>query len=250
MKERIIKELKEIEKENDIKILYSCEAGSRSWGFDHPNSDYDVRFIYKRNKLSDYLRLEDKKDTIDKAIEGVDFFGWDIKKALDLHLKSNPELREWLVMKDIYIPLDSKYFGGLPEFDTSVLKRHYTNIVNIDLHKKHRGKDERKLKRRLYDIRCILTWKVLDKGLEPKIKVVDLMDQIDLDYETKKNIIQIINDHRNQNEKIKKDNLAFIDKWIDESFNLMVQENKKLINKDKDKEIYDKRFYDIVTENI
>ena len=46
MKSRIERELKEIEKNNTVKIIYACESGSRAWGFPSANSDYDVRFIY------------------------------------------------------------------------------------------------------------------------------------------------------------------------------------------------------------
>lgn len=45
MKETILKELRKIEKENNVKILMAIESGSRAWGFTSPDSDYDVRFI-------------------------------------------------------------------------------------------------------------------------------------------------------------------------------------------------------------
>jgi predicted nucleotidyltransferase len=46
MKSRIVKELNEIEKNYDVKVIYACESGSRAWGFASEDSDYDVRFIY------------------------------------------------------------------------------------------------------------------------------------------------------------------------------------------------------------
>ena len=49
MKTIIKQKLTEIEKTHGIKILYSCESGSRAWGFPSPDSDYDVRFIYTRS---------------------------------------------------------------------------------------------------------------------------------------------------------------------------------------------------------
>jgi len=45
MKEKITKKLSIIEKEYSVKIIYACESGSRAWGFESQDSDYDVRFI-------------------------------------------------------------------------------------------------------------------------------------------------------------------------------------------------------------
>ena len=44
--ERIREKLAEIENEHNVKILYAVESGSRAWGFESTDSDYDVRFIY------------------------------------------------------------------------------------------------------------------------------------------------------------------------------------------------------------
>ena len=40
--------LREIENEHNVKVLLAVESGSRAWGFASPDSDFDVRFIYKR----------------------------------------------------------------------------------------------------------------------------------------------------------------------------------------------------------
>ena len=239
MKEEIIKYLRQIEKEEDIKILYACESGSRSWGFEHENSDYDVRFIFKRNNLTDYLCLEKKKEEIIIIKGEIDLFGWDIRKVLLLHYDNNPEIREWLISEDVYIKMDKDYFEGISDFDNSGLMKHYFSIVNGDLDRKHRGKKERKLKRRLYDIRCIISWMILEKGLSPKIKILELIEQIELEDKLKDNIKKMIKDHKSQNETIKKDNLRFIDNWINGCYNMMMEKNDNLISKKKDKELYD-----------
>ena len=57
IKSNIMNKLSEIERAENIIILHAIESGSRAWGFASPDSDYDVRFIYVRQK-NDYLRLE------------------------------------------------------------------------------------------------------------------------------------------------------------------------------------------------
>ena len=64
MKELIIEKLNEIEKKENVKIIHAVESGSRAWGFASPDSDYDVRFIYVRNKEF-YLKLEKTRDVIE-----------------------------------------------------------------------------------------------------------------------------------------------------------------------------------------
>src|SRR5450755_2879949 len=94
MLETIKQKLYELETNQNIRILYACESGSRAWGFPSPDSDFDVRFIYART-TNDYLSIHEIKDVIDLPVnEVLDIGGWDIKKALKLFLKSNAPLYE------------------------------------------------------------------------------------------------------------------------------------------------------------
>jgi predicted nucleotidyltransferase len=94
MLEIIRENLRELEDQHQIRILYACESGSRAWGFPSPDSDFDVRFIYART-TNDYLNIHEIKDVIDLPVnEVLDIGGWDIKKALKLFLKSNGPLYE------------------------------------------------------------------------------------------------------------------------------------------------------------
>ena len=64
MKAHIIKNIHELEHQENISILYACESGSRAWGFPSPDSDWDVRFIYAHD-INWHLRLDNKRDCID-----------------------------------------------------------------------------------------------------------------------------------------------------------------------------------------
>lgn len=100
--------MKALEKRHRIKVLYAVESGSRAWGFESRDSDYDVRFIYRRPPEM-YLAIDDnnlpveQSDTISLPIEeGLDISGWDLRKTLRLLRKSNPPLLEWLRSPIIY----------------------------------------------------------------------------------------------------------------------------------------------------
>ncbi|WP_341356477.1 nucleotidyltransferase domain-containing protein [Rossellomorea sp. y25] len=103
MRRIILDDLRCIEREEEIKILYAVEAGSRAWGYHIDDSDYDVRFIYIRETTA-YLNLQQTKDVIVKSTHhAIEFGGWDLSKALKLLRKSNPSLLEWLTDENVYI---------------------------------------------------------------------------------------------------------------------------------------------------
>lgn len=100
--------LREIEKEYGITVLWAVESGSRAWGFASPDSDFDVRFIYKRTAL-EYLKLNPDRDVIELPIDDTwDVSGWDLDKTLKLLQKSNPTLFEWIQSPIIYVSTDFK----------------------------------------------------------------------------------------------------------------------------------------------
>ena len=106
MRDLIIQKLKEIEQNENIRILHAVESGSRAWGFPSPDSDYDVRFIYVRNPEF-YLELEKTRDVIELPINNMlDINGWDLNKTLRLLHSSNPTLFEWMSSPVVYRQTD------------------------------------------------------------------------------------------------------------------------------------------------
>lgn len=88
--------LTDVARDHDVRIIFAIESGSRAWGFPSPDSDYDVRFVYA-HRPDWYLSLRPGRDVIELPIEGdLDINGWDLRKALNLMLKPNPVLLEWL----------------------------------------------------------------------------------------------------------------------------------------------------------
>jgi predicted nucleotidyltransferase len=103
MKTKILNKLLEIERNKNIEILFAVESGSRAWGFASPDSDYDIRFVYKHKK-DWYLNLWKQKDTIQFVTDNdlLDGSGWELRKALRLLAKSNASFTGWLFSPIIY----------------------------------------------------------------------------------------------------------------------------------------------------
>jgi predicted nucleotidyltransferase len=69
MTESIKKELKRLEIRHQMKILPAVEPGSRAWGFESIDSDWDVRFFYI-HKPEWYLSIRERKDNIEEMLPG------------------------------------------------------------------------------------------------------------------------------------------------------------------------------------
>ena len=64
IKDNILQHLSDIEAKHDVTVLFAVESGSRAWGFESPDSDYDVRFVYKHEPPF-YTSLFPGRDTIE-----------------------------------------------------------------------------------------------------------------------------------------------------------------------------------------
>lgn len=249
MFDEIVKRLGKIETENNITILYACESGSRAWGFDNAESDWDVRFIYKRNDVHDYLTLSDANEVIEYMGDKLDFVGWDIKKALKLHYSSNPNLREWLLSQIKYVDWQENIFKGLPDFDRATLKYHYTNIAASNW--KRIGKDNPELTKRtvkmfLYNCRCVITWKMLDEGANPPINIFDLLKQANLEENVRADIDNMIMNYKNNNpESIDSEVIDNIKGWMAPNLAVMRGNFPKKVNS-RDLNDYNRRLFDVI----
>ena len=244
-------QLKKIEKDNNIEILYAVESGSRGWGFPNSESDYDIRFIFKRD-MNDYLTITPINDTIDYFDDKLDFVGWDIKKVLYLHRKSNPNLREWMKQSIVYYG-DCAFLENLPPFNISTLKHHYASIAYKNW-KRFRVSENKELTKKitksyLYMIRCCLTWIILDETNDSPLQIDELLSYFKnrMNSTLLNDINSLINFYRSNCEAnyIDDSTMKNINEFIVSRINIMNQEvnDKKTLP---DIEIYDKKFREII----
>lgn len=222
MKEEIIQHINQLEKEQGVTILLAVESGSRAWGCPSPDSDYDVRIIYKRPK-SEYLDIDDKPDTINYFHgELLDINGWDIKKTLKLIRKSNATPFEWAQSPIIYKEVN--------EFSSTILNlckdyfqprhtvNHYKGIAkNSYLSNDLAGKI--KLKKLFYVLRPLMAAKwIIKKSQIPPMDIPNLISIIE-----EKDIVNHINGLLEIKSAANEDYVHIMDKqivdFIDQEFN-------------------------------
>lgn len=155
MKIEILEQIKKIEEQEDIKVLFLIESGSRAWGWESEDSDYDVRGIYIQN----YNQFKDFKNQINLVSGDLDIELWDLKKFLTLMRKSNPSVWEWLSSDIVYLEnplreeLKQEFINGCSRFS---LKKHYVSMARQNFQKYiNQIGDTANLKKYIYVLRSI-----------------------------------------------------------------------------------------------
>lgn len=175
--QKIIDILQNIESQNDCKILFAIESGSRAWGFASPDSDFDVRFIYVR-PVNFYLSLLPKKDVIELPInDELDINGWDIQKMLKLLHNSNVNIFEWFKSPIVYrtSPFAERLNAVIPKyFSQHASICHYLNLAEKNFNK-FLQTDNVRVKKYFYVLRAILSclW-IIENDSPPPIRFQDL----------------------------------------------------------------------------
>lgn len=164
----ILARLHEIEQ--DIRVVYACESGSRAWGFPSTDSDYDVRFIYVR-PVKWYLSIGESRDVIERPAADLDISGWDLRKALRLFNKSNPPLLEWLDSPIVYMEklgVAARMRSLIPEYYSPVACLfHYYHMAEGNYRSYFNKKDRVWLKKYLYVLRPLLAIRWIERGYGP-----------------------------------------------------------------------------------
>ena len=210
--------LSQIEQQENIRILYACESGSRAWGFASPDSDYDVRFVYIRPK-DFYLKLENTRDTLECELNEIyDISGWDIKKMLRLLNRSNPSIFEWSVSPIIYKTTEEWNFvmqilGN--HFSETKALYHYNSITKNNLRRYFNDKTEVKYKPYFYNLRqCLSCEWILDRKSPPSI-VFDTLKEQYLPKELQDSVNNLLELKKSMEEKETGPRIKEIDLYID-----------------------------------
>ena len=237
MKEKIIELVKGLEKEYDIKILFCVESGSRAWGMESKDSDYDVRFVFYR-KPEEYTLINTKGNVItasfDKTFERcnpegclIDTQGFDIIKFSKMLSSSNPTVIEWLNS-------DIVYFGKKPKKYVD-FSRNLFNFMSLYYHYKSMGKQNylkyikpqnmATPKKYLYTCRGIICSLYVKEYLQlPPIKFPDVLEKMYKDGKLDKELVsilkRIIDNKKNQNEIHKMLNMHYLDRFIEQQLEI------------------------------
>ena len=184
VRNEILSRLTAIETECEVIVLYACESGSRAWGFESPDSDYDVRFVYARPR-DWYLSfdVERQRDVIERPIvDDIDLHGWDIRKALHLFTRTNGALIEWLNSPLRYVEREG-FAGDLrrlvpAHFNPTALCYHYSHMARRNAREYLLGGRVR-LKKYFYVLRPLLAIRHIERGLGvPPVRFERLVDAV------------------------------------------------------------------------
>lgn len=200
----ILTHLREVEEEYGVKILLAVESGSRAWGFESKNSDWDVRFIYV-HKPKWYFMIKEQRDVIERMYEDdVDLAGWELRKALELFSHGNPSLLEWFNSPKVYykneefirriLEVESLYFNPIRGM------YHYNRMYNKH-NERYLRKEGCSAKRFLYYLRGVLACKWIEKNMTmPPVAFKELVESVVDDAEIKVQIDRLLQLKKSGNE--------------------------------------------------
>ena len=219
IEELVRMKIKEIEAKENIRVLHVIESGSRAWGLASPDSDYDVRFIYVRDR-NFYLSLRENKDFIDWELnEVLDINGWDIKKVLQHFHKSNATLFEWSNSPVVYYTTDEwkKLYDEVAGqyFACKSSMYHYYGTANKNYHE-YLMEDMVKYKKYFYVLRPILACKwIEEKKCPPPVLFDELFDSV-LEEDMKPVIADLLTKKVQMSESDKAPKIEKVNQYVEE----------------------------------
>ncbi|NJL89222.1 MAG: nucleotidyltransferase domain-containing protein [Coleofasciculaceae cyanobacterium SM2_1_6] len=213
--------LYKVEVEHKLSVIYGLESGSRAWGFESQNSDYDVRFFYIR-PANWYLSIEKRNDVLELGTSNdLDLSGWDIRKSLLFLRQSHPVLLEWLRSPIVYIEqsgiVQQMREIGEEFFAPRTSLYHYIGWAERILHRYFQRPDLA-AKRYFYVMRPILCcrWIQTIEG-QPPLQIQELINAIEMPIEAKSAIENLIERKRAGYELDSVGRILALDQYISET---------------------------------
>ncbi len=168
IRREILNRIRSAEADHGVRVLLAVESGSRAWGFESPNSDFDARFIYA-NRPDWYLSvgLEEQRDVIEyEIVDDIDLNGWDVRKALRLFWKSNPAFVEWIQSPIVYAEVGTfapRVRDLLPTIYSRVSGVHHYRSMAKTNYRGYLKAEVVSLKKYFYVLRPLLSVRWLEK---------------------------------------------------------------------------------------
>ena len=250
IEEKILKTLKEIEKENNVEIIFAADTGSRTLGYSNENSDYDIRFIYIQ-KSEKYFKLIEEIDMIQRKELNMDFLGFDFKKTLNLLKDSNVQIWQWLYSSKIYVASDySEEIKKLSKeyFELKKFYHQYAGIISNNY--KRKIKNQKEIKSKYYIIELVRIASILKIEKEFKYDFSEGAEESykNLPENISKKLKLMVSERKEGKETVVSD--EELNKYIE----LIIKDLQKKADKtaaiDKNIEKINRFFYDIISNEI
>ena len=168
--------------------LFYIESGSRLWGIESPDSDFDVRGFHLQSK-NQYFDFKKHRDLIEVMDGDFDFVSYDIDKMFGLLLKSNPTVFEWIRAHIIYFNEFPDWINFqktlIENIDYKSLFYHYISLAKGNVNLMETGK-KFTYKTAFYCIRGLLSAELSSKQIVPELLINNLFDQFENDNEVLK----------------------------------------------------------------
>ena len=251
MKERILKIIKEIEKEKNVKVILVADTGSRSLGYSTSSSDYDIRFVYVQ-KPEKYLRLGIGRDIIERKVDNFDFVGFDLRKALEMIRKSNIQMWQWFYSIQVILKteLSEKIKNLMPEFFVPKIALHqYAGISSNNFKRKIAKEENVKIKYYILSVIRIATGlKIARDRKYPEIEHIDHIGNIlpEKVYEEVKRILKLRTEFFQETVAANK----ILDCFIKENVEMLNTISDSIEVKEREQEKLDELFFEIVKGEI
>ena len=198
---KVMEKLHEIERKENVKVLYAVETASRAWGFHSANSDWDVRFIYV-HALPWYISIVQNRDVIEYMSDDrmLDIVGWDLKKALTMIRRDASSITEWLHTPLTYC-CDEAFLNRMLQLEKCCFSakqgvNHYFGFARHMATEKITSQLTT-MKYFLYFIRVLLACRwIEEQKTPPPVPFMELMQATVTDESIKTKLVILINQKR------------------------------------------------------